>query len=153
METFINRAVQFQLIKIQLKCRTVLLFLLNSTSCSRHFSFIQFQAAAAAANKLSFSLSLSIERHTHTHRQYSINYLLRLPPSPPSPFESDGKSINHKRLSEPNMVGAGHDRFAVMLPHISNRTLNTNKLQLKSRLSLVVGFGSFFFFNLVFFES
>lgn len=54
-----------------------------------------------------------------------------------SPFEFNGKSINHKRLSEPNMVGAGHDRLPsssqpLLLCRWVYRSLNINKLQSKS---------------------
>lgn len=102
METFINRTVQFQLIKIQLKCRAVLLFLLKFYElCSPCFSFIlASNSSSKSSSKVSFFLCLPRDKH-------SINYYVR-----PPPFEFDRKSINHKRLSEPNMVGAGHERFA-----------------------------------------
>lgn len=76
METFINRVlcVQFQLIKIQLKCRAVLLFRLNFTTHTHSlgFSFIDsFQQKQQRRHRNQF---LSLSRSRHKYRQHSINY-------------------------------------------------------------------------------
>lgn len=74
METFINLCVQFQLIKIQLKCRAVLLFRLNFTTYTHSlgFSFIDsFQQKRQRRHRNQF---LSLSRSRHKYRQHSINY-------------------------------------------------------------------------------
>lgn len=75
METFINRVlcVQFQLIKIQLKCRAVLLFRLNFTTHTHWlgFSFIDSFQQKRQHHRNQF---LSLLRSRDKYRQHSINY-------------------------------------------------------------------------------